>query len=133
MLLVMQHPHMVLGAARHAVTNWSVPLLRLPAKQRRWQGAGGGCVLGHFHLSVPFLSHAVLGSSGRGGGASRLPSSKKRSWFLWCWWVLLAGLQPPARMLLLSPGCTRALLASPAPCCSLPPRFEESVSLQVII
>lgn len=133
MLLVMQHPHTVLGAAGCSVANRSVPLLRLPAKRRRWQGAGGGCVLGPFHLSVPFPSHAALGSCGRGGGASRLPSGKKRSCFLWCWWVLLAGLQPPARMLLLSPGCTRALLASPAPCCSLPPRFEESVGLQVII
>lgn len=82
----------------------------LPAERWGWRGAGGDRVLGPFHLPVPFLSHAALASPKRGGDASWLPSGKKRFCFPWCWWVLPAGLQPPAATELLSPGCTRAPL-----------------------
>lgn len=64
---------------------------RLPAELWGWRGPGGGCVPGPFCLPVLFPSHAALGSPGRGGGVSRLPSSKKRSCFPWCCWVLWPG------------------------------------------
>lgn len=103
----------------------------LPAEQRRWWGAGGGCVLGPFYLPVPLLSHATQGSPGR-GKVSLFPSSKKRSCFPWCWWVLPAGLQPLAVIWAPEPQVQQDA-ASPAFCPSLLPEFEESVSLQFIV
>lgn len=106
-LLVTQHPHTGLCAARHKVPERALPSPRLPAPvcpRRDEDGEELEEALSPGLFPVLLLSHA--GSPRRGGGASRLPSSKKRSHFPWCWWVL----QPPAVMELL---VHRVLLLQP--------------------